>query len=559
MVCITLAEYQVSNLKLIPLILACLQVVVGSCLVYRHYRYRYSSTEKLVLLPIYSTTMWGFILADVTRVIGLILIASNSKYKILASGIQWLTWHMFSEGLALALCQQCAGVVTVKRVIVCSAFWSATTTMMLCFGMYSGIEIMIIMYSTMLLLYLTMWLLPKSLLFRRPALKHYALFSVINAGSRLIISCLGCEVLIFLPELFQAILKPFITFRTMNLDSQYWLGLYEDNVDINSISDTSISLNSPLIGTNFQPSDVINITVALDDLSQKKIPILNNFKLVLQKDKSKDGKGQLLGAGGTSRVYKGTYDNKSVAVKMIYCLELTPEHITNFIQEATRLHNLSGHPNIINIIGVAIQPPALALVIDVCEGGDLYDHIRSQPRTFKEKVDLMLQCAEAVAYLHSKHVLHLDLKSHNFLLSNGQVKLIDLELSQSCDRNGKLLVTGCQLPETINWTAPEILAGLKPSTASDCYALGMVCYEILTSEIPYFLSRDGKTKTYDTTSRRHSVDDIIGFNYRPPINTDWPLRIKDLLVSLWQTEPQHRISAQEVVNQLKMCYEECKT
>jgi hypothetical protein len=81
-------------------------------------------------------------------------------------------------------------------------------------------------------------------------------------------------------------------------------------------------------------------------------------------------------SGGTARVYKGTYQAHEVAIKFLFCIELTPDRIVDFCNEATMLNSLQ-HPNIVTCYGVAVMPPAISLVTEFCHYGSLFDFLHS--------------------------------------------------------------------------------------------------------------------------------------------------------------------------------------
>ena len=159
--------------------------------------------------------------------------------------------------------------------------------------------------------------------------------------------------------------------------------------------------------------------------------------------------------------------------------------------------------------------------------------------TWTNRLLIAWQCAKAVACLHDSvpPVLHLDLKSGNFLLAfvpdrevtrsaqaasdlcasiasqgcNFEVKVADLELSSSVESSE----VRKRLPDTINWSAPEVIAtrmnlpssvfpGYPVTTKADCFSLGCVLYELLCRQIPFASSRS--RDAYHIRDRRASVE-----------------------------------------------------
>jgi hypothetical protein len=115
------------------------------------------------------------------------------------------------------------------------------------------------------------------------------------------------------------------------------------------------SVNSPLVGM----WDIGNVTIgAVTDtichLERKVVPIIPFDKL--QMDVTK------YFSGGSARVYRGCYDiDTVVAIKILFCIELTPDKVVSFCNEVTLLNSLQ-HPNVVKCYGVAIMPPAISLV-----------------------------------------------------------------------------------------------------------------------------------------------------------------------------------------------------
>jgi len=91
--------------------------------------------------------------------------------------------------------------------------------------------------------------------------------------------------------------------------------------------------------------------------------------------------------------------------------------------------------------------------------------------------------ALAIQYLHTKNILHCDLKSQNILLTEDwQVKICDFGLARYKDKfkrdnHGKV--------GTPHWMAPEILRNEKYTEAADVYSFGVILWELVTCEIPH--------------------------------------------------------------------------
>eukprot|EP01038_Epipyxis_sp_PR26KG_P004245 gene4245-6024_t len=138
----------------------------------------------------------------------------------------------------------------------------------------------------------------------------------------------------------------------------FWQGLYEDSRN---------NLNQPLLGIwSMNRSTVLCVTETITQLQQQVVKIVPFSKLVVDTSH--------YFSGGSARVYVGSFENKEVAIKFLFCMELTPERVIEFCNEATLLNSLQ-HPNIVQCIGVSIMPPAICLVTEFCTHGSLFDFL----------------------------------------------------------------------------------------------------------------------------------------------------------------------------------------
>eukprot|EP00808_Paulinella_micropora_P009859 g29799.t1 len=175
--------------------------------------------------------------------------------------------------------------------------------------------------------------------------------------------------------------------------------------------------------------------------------------------------GHVINSGTFATVFRGTYKSDKgyiipVAIKAMRCFQLDQELISDFCAETNALLHLE-HRNVVMLFGVCVDPPRLAIVMELCQNGSLEDRIEAHVRrnTQFHLVSVLryaVQLAEAVAFMHEKGVLHRDLKPANilFALKGGVLKLCDLGLASSRERlDGNKLFLG-----TPEYMAPELHA-----------------------------------------------------------------------------------------------------
>lgn len=117
------------------------------------------------------------------------------------------------------------------------------------------------------------------------------------------------------------------------------------------------------------------------------------------------------------------------------------------------------HPNVVRLYEVIDTPTTLYLIMELAEGGDLYDYILRHEGGVAESTAKrhFAQIVRAVSYCHQLHVVHRDLKPENvvFFPQQGAVKLTDFGFS-NLFQPGMMLATSCG---SLAYSAPEILLG----------------------------------------------------------------------------------------------------
>ncbi|MBL8232681.1 MAG: protein kinase [Bryobacterales bacterium] len=224
--------------------------------------------------------------------------------------------------------------------------------------------------------------------------------------------------------------------------------------------------------------------------------------------------------GGMSHVYKAqdTVLGRTVAVKILTeSGSADPETKARFLQEARMAGNFS-HDNIINVFDFGEEQGRPFIIMEFLRGETLKDAIKgSRTGDLQKKLDIALQLARALEYIHTKKIVHRDIKPDNVHLDTaGRVKLMDFGIAKS--QNVALTRVGFTLG-TPYYMAPEQVLGQQVTTLVDVYAWGIMMFEMLTGMKPV---------------SGESIDKVFQQVLNEPLNLD-PLRargVPDSLVDL---------------------------
>lgn len=204
-----------------------------------------------------------------------------------------------------------------------------------------------------------------------------------------------------------------------------------------------------------------------------------------------DGSWWQLGVGAFGTVYKGLFrGNINVAIKVLHRLD-EPRHSDSFAKEVELMVALQ-HTNIVKFMGACLNGPqgTAMLVTELMELGDLWRALPARDGSgerlfgwYKRGRNVMMDVARGLTYLHSKRVVHFDLKSANILLSRtGTAKLADVGMARALNKSYLSMVSSGL--GTFAWSAPEVLNGRRCSVKADIYSWGVVLWEICTGEAP---------------------------------------------------------------------------
>jgi len=199
--------------------------------------------------------------------------------------------------------------------------------------------------------------------------------------------------------------------------------------------------------------------------------------------------GPVLGSGisGLVRLVTHKATGLKYAVKVLDLgLVETKEGLKQLREEIFIMCQLD-HPNIVRLEEVYESHSEIYLVQELCLGGELFDRLDEQPEyhyTEAECARLVKQMLSAVRYLHSKGIIHRDLKLENFLFSStstdSELKMIDFGLSKHF-RYGEVQHEAVGTPYTV---APEVIRGSYDERC-DIWAIGVIAFLLLSGEPPF--------------------------------------------------------------------------
>lgn len=194
---------------------------------------------------------------------------------------------------------------------------------------------------------------------------------------------------------------------------------------------------------------------------------------------------RMLSAGGMGAVYEawrddGQYEQR-VALKCIRSELTSPRLIESFRREREALAALD-HPGIATLFDGGIEAEGRPwFAMRYVQGAQLDAWCDTRQAGLRQRVALLVQACDALAYAHQRQVLHQDIKPSNLMVNDsGQVQVLDFGLTAS-------LVAGESAPRVAasdGYTAPEALAGARPAVTMDVWSLGMLMYRLLGGVLP---------------------------------------------------------------------------
>jgi tetratricopeptide (TPR) repeat protein len=232
---------------------------------------------------------------------------------------------------------------------------------------------------------------------------------------------------------------------------------------------------------------------------------------------------ELIGEGGMAAVYKAWQPTlrRYVALKV-----LTPdlagdaEFVKRFHQEAVAAANLK-QTNIVTIHDVGVEGDHHYIAMELIEGTSLAERVRSgPPLTPEQVVDIITQVGAALDYAHERGFVHRDVKPANILVdASGRVVLTDFGLVKALSGSGvtSTLTRAGTVFGTPRYMSPEQIKDEPLDYRSDLYSLGIVCYEMLSGQVPFDSTTTHSVLYAQVNTPPPPLRDMAGLAVPPPV------------------------------------------
>ncbi|KAG6841133.1 hypothetical protein C0991_001523 [Blastosporella zonata] len=271
-------------------------------------------------------------------------------------------------------------------------------------------------------------------------------------------------------------------------------------------------------------------------------------------------------SGAFGDVYKLSFEGQAVCLKMSRANKELISHMAKIFSKEGIVWSRLSHPNILPFYGLSVFNSQVSLVAPWANNGNIREFLSRQESNNPNRILLCADTAAGVQYLHEKGMVHGDLKTANVLVDlSGRACVADFGLSNVHDSRIPHWTSQSSVASkggTSRYQAPELhivesddvdassgRRAIHNTKATDVYAWGGLCYEILTDNVPFHELSNEYTVVFQimkggTPSKPHDTSDAW-------LRNGLTAELWDLMLKCWKRDPEERPTMAAVVSQLE--------
>jgi len=199
---------------------------------------------------------------------------------------------------------------------------------------------------------------------------------------------------------------------------------------------------------------------------------------------------ELLGTGAMGSVFRARHVaiGRRVAVKLLHPRFLEDKKLMRRFEREAELAGKLRHPNVVSVVDVGTHEGVSFLVMDLADGVPLNALLAQAPFAPPRARRLIRELCDGLEHAHEHGLIHRDLKPDNIIIDpHGTARIVDFGIALLRETTGsdERLTTGGVVLGTPHYMAPELAMGQNIDHRIDLFALGVICFQMLTGRMPF--------------------------------------------------------------------------
>jgi serine/threonine-protein kinase len=250
---------------------------------------------------------------------------------------------------------------------------------------------------------------------------------------------------------------------------------------------------------------------------------------------------------GMATIYKSfdTKDNHPVALKIPHMQYESDVSFFSRFQREAEIGRILDHPNILKFYQPDPGQSRPYIVMELLEGRTLAQVLNDvKPFPFDDALQIAARIADALSHMHSKGVVHRDLKPQNVMIcKDGSLRIMDFGIARATDMRRLTFVGFTPAMGTPDYMAPEQVKGRRGDVRTDIYSLGAMLYEMVTGVLPFEADNP-----FMVMNARVTGDPKAPRKVNPAV----PVEVEELILHAMERDPRKRFqTALEMKAQLE--------